>query len=57
MKETFEFKMLRRAAAQVLLGKSSLKPTRETCSLTNPMVEDVRSQAMGYVNGTIYEKS
>jgi hypothetical protein len=53
MKEAFEFKMLRRGAVEVLPGKSSLKPARETCSLTNPVVEEVRSLA----NGTIYEKS
>jgi hypothetical protein len=49
--------MLRRGAAEVLPGKSLLKPTRKTCSLTDPVVEEVRSQAMGHVNGTIYEKS
>ena len=58
MKENFEYKMLRRGAAEVLPGKSSpAELDQETRGLTNMRVEEVRSQAMGHVNGTIYEKS
>jgi hypothetical protein len=55
MKETFEFKMLRRAGA--LLDKSLPDPNHEPYSLINPMAEKMRSQAMKYVNNSIYEKS
>jgi len=57
MKETFEFKMLRRGAAAALPGKSLPGPDQETRGLTNPVPEEVRSQAMGHVNGSIYERS
>jgi hypothetical protein len=55
MKEPFEFKILRRGAAAALPGKPGLD--QETRGLTNPVAEEVRSQAMGHVNGPIYEKS
>jgi hypothetical protein len=57
MKEPFEFKMLRRAVAAVLPGKSPLTPSQEARGLTNPVVEGERSQAMGHVNGSIHERS
>ena len=58
MKENFEYKMLRRGATEVLPGKPSLAELgQETRGLTNMRTEEVRSQAMGYVNGTMYEKS
>ena len=53
MKEVFEFKMLRRAAAAALLGESA----EEAGGSTNLVAEEVRSQAMGHVNGTIDKKS
>jgi hypothetical protein len=57
MKGTFEFKMLRRGAAAALPGKSLRGLDQETRGYTNPVAEEVRSQAMGHVNGSIYEKS
>lgn len=57
MKETFEFMMLRRGAAGDLPGKSLPGSNHEPHGLTNPVAEEVRSQAMGHVNGSIYEKS
>jgi hypothetical protein len=57
MKEPFEFKMLRRAVAAVLPGKSPLTPVQGTCGLTKPLAEGERSQAMGHVNGSIHERS
>ena len=50
--------MLRRGAAAALLGKPPpLELSQETRGLTNLRAEEVRSQAMGQVNGIIYEKS
>jgi Protein of unknown function (DUF3435) len=57
MKEIFEFKMLRRGAAAALPGKSPPEPSQKTHTLTNSLAEEARSQAMGHVNGSIYEKS
>ena len=45
MKEPFEFKMLRRAVAAVLPGKSPLMPGQEARGLTKPVAEGERSQA------------
>ena len=47
------------AEARRQLCQVSLWPglNQETCGLTNPVAEEVRSQAMGHVNGSIYEKS
>jgi hypothetical protein len=56
MKETFEFKMLRRGAAEVLQGKPPSGPLRGTRGIANTVAEGPRSQAMGHVNGTIHEK-
>ena len=56
MKEIFEFKMFRRDAAVTLPGKSPLESGQEIRNLTNPLIEEVRSQAMGHVNGFIYER-
>jgi hypothetical protein len=55
--ETFEFKILRRGAAAALPGKSPPDPGHETRSVTNLLAEEVRSQAMGHVNSSIYERS
>jgi hypothetical protein len=45
-------------AAEVLPGQSSpAELGQETRGLTNIRAEEVHSQAMGHVNGTIYEKS
>jgi hypothetical protein len=57
MKEPFEFKMLRRAVAAVLPGKSPLTPGQGARGLTKPVAEGERSQAMGHVNGSIHERS
>jgi Protein of unknown function (DUF3435) len=57
MKKTFKFKMLRRGAAAALPGKSLPGPDQEIRGLANLVGEEVRSQAMGHVNGSIYEKS
>jgi hypothetical protein len=47
------------AAARQQLCQVSLRLTltRKPRGLTNPVAEEVRSQAMGHVNGSIYEKS
>ena len=58
MKEIFEFKMLRRGAAAALPGKFS--PSAQSGNPWPPAnlgAEEVRSQAMGHVNGSTYEKS
>ncbi len=49
--------MLRRGSAAALPGKSLPSPNHEPHGLTNPVAEEVRSQAIGHVNGSIYEKS
>ena len=59
MKETFEFKMLRRAAAgrQCCQVSPSPGPRSGSSHLTDPVAEEVRSQVMGYVDSSIYKHS
>jgi hypothetical protein len=49
--------MLRRGAAGALPDKSLPGPNHKPYGLINPVIKEMRSQAMGYVNGFIYKKS